>query len=219
MLPPLVRIALRFAFRLLYHELAWTYDWVSRVVSLGQWRAWQRAGLRRLGAGPVLELAHGTGDTLLDLQELGLSPVGVEASAAMGRLAQRKLRRHGAVVPPVRARGQALPFASGAFSCILSTFPTEFILDPATWAEAHRVLRPGGRLVVIPVARITGQRASDRLGKWLFHVTGQSDLGPFEALGQVPGFEATVEVDHLPRSDVVIVTLIAQPMPKRHRND
>ncbi|MCZ7544410.1 MAG: hypothetical protein M5R40_13175 [Anaerolineae bacterium] len=39
----------RFGFRLLYNELAFTYDLVSRVVSLGQWRAWQRAAFSLSG--------------------------------------------------------------------------------------------------------------------------------------------------------------------------
>ena len=35
----------RFGFRLLYYELAWTYDLVSWLVSLGEWVRWHRAGL------------------------------------------------------------------------------------------------------------------------------------------------------------------------------
>ncbi|MCB9446672.1 MAG: class I SAM-dependent methyltransferase, partial [Ardenticatenaceae bacterium] len=36
---------IRFGFRLLYNELAWTYDAVSWLVSLGDWRSWQQAAL------------------------------------------------------------------------------------------------------------------------------------------------------------------------------
>jgi hypothetical protein len=38
----------RFGFRLLYNEMAFTYDAVSAVVSLGEWRSWQRAALNFL---------------------------------------------------------------------------------------------------------------------------------------------------------------------------
>ncbi len=31
---------IKFGFRLLYQEMAWTYDWVSWLVSLGEWRRW-----------------------------------------------------------------------------------------------------------------------------------------------------------------------------------
>ena len=88
----------RFGFRLLYNELAWTYDWVSWAVSLGRWRSWQRVALPLLDAprdGSVLELAHGTGNLLLDMLEAGLLPTGYDLSPNMGRNAQRKLRRAG----------------------------------------------------------------------------------------------------------------------------
>ena len=67
-------------FRLLYNELAWTYDLVSWVVSLGAWRAWQRSALRFLAVppgSPVLELAHGTGNFQIDLRTAGLDPTGL----------------------------------------------------------------------------------------------------------------------------------------------
>ena len=60
-----------FGFRLLYNEMAFTYDWVSWIVSLGQWRAWQRSALEHITAPPgtrVLELAHGTGNMQIDLR-------------------------------------------------------------------------------------------------------------------------------------------------------
>ena len=62
----LPRWLLRFGFRLLYNELAWTYDWVSRAVSLGQWRHWQRAVIPRLSGQRALEIAFGTGDLVVD---------------------------------------------------------------------------------------------------------------------------------------------------------
>lgn len=197
----------RYAFRLLYNELAWTYDGVSRIVSLGQWRSWQRAALTRLRGPRVLEVAHGTGDLLLDLEEAGFGPVGLDLSPAMGRLARRKLRRHGRAAPLVRGRAQALPFASESFPSIVSTFPTEFILDPRSLDELWRVLTPGGRLVVVGEARLTGRSLPVRVLEWLYRVTGQR--GPWppdpESLFPVAGFDLRVEVDTLPRSEVVLV--------------
>lgn len=203
----MIRSLLRLGFRLLYHELAFTYDWVSRGTSIGQWRMWQRAGLRRLRGNRVLELAHGTGDMLLDMLALGFEPVGLDLSPTMGRIASRKLSRHGVTAPLVRGRAQALPFATEAFTSVLSTFPAEFIGEPAVLAELRRVLGPGGRVVVVPVARITGLGPLDRLGEWLFHITGQSDPRPLGLTAplDIPGFDVRIEVDRLERSEVMVV--------------
>src|SRR5512144_2064080 len=107
---------LRFGFRLLYNELAWTYDFVSWSVSMGQWRAWQRTALPYLYGGRVLEVGHGTGNMLLDLLSLGFTPVGLDLSRGMGRIARRKLRRVSGtrapaapLAPLVRGRVEALP--------------------------------------------------------------------------------------------------------------
>ncbi len=148
----------RFGFRLLYNEMAWTYDLVSWVVSLNRWRAWQRTTLPHLGAAPgsrVLELAHGTANLQLDMRAAGLEPVGLDVSSAMGRIARRKLHAAGIDEPPlVRANARALPFGAAHFDAIVSTFPTEFIIHPDTLREAARVLRPGGRLVVLEFSRV-----------------------------------------------------------------
>ena len=54
------RRGVRAGFRLLYNELAWTYDGVSKAVSFGQWRCWGQQVLRHLDAAPgapVLEMS------------------------------------------------------------------------------------------------------------------------------------------------------------------
>jgi ubiquinone/menaquinone biosynthesis C-methylase UbiE len=167
---------LRFAFRLLYYELAFTYDWVSWFVSMGQWRSWQRAALPHLRGQHILEIAHG--------------------------LAQR--------IPLARGRVQALPFADHAFDSLLATFPTEFIVDPAAIAEFHRVLRPGGALVFVPAAQITGLGLNDRFADWLFRVTGQAAHDWYAPLLQryaEHGFTAHIERVRLPRSVVTVVVV------------
>ena len=208
---------LRLGFRWLYDELAWSYDLVSWGVSIGQWRSWQRAALSYLKGRRVLEVAHGTGNLLLDLTALGFEPVGLDLSRAMGSFARRKFRARGLALPLVRARVQTLPFAASAFPSLLATFPTEFIVDPAVIAEFHRVLQPGGVIVFVPVAQITGPALADRFAEWLFRVTGQSApdfFAPFTARYTAAGFTARVERVRLPRSVVTVV--IAEKSAGRH---
>jgi ubiquinone/menaquinone biosynthesis C-methylase UbiE len=204
----LVRAVMRFFFRLLYNEFAWSYDAVSAVVSMGQWRAWQRTALSRLRGGRVLEIAHGTGNLLLDLSALGFQPFGLDLSPAMGRLAARKIAQTGLASPLLRARVQALPFADASFPSLLSTFPAEFIVQPAAIAEFYRLLQPGGVFVCVPAAQITGPALPDRAADWLFRVTGQSGGDWFEPLltrYADAGFAARLEHVRLPRSTVIVL--------------
>lgn len=205
----LVRAVMRLFFRLLYNELAWTYDRVSVIVSMGQWRAWQRTALNFLRGRRVLEIAHGTGNLLLDLSALGFQPVGLDLSPAMGRLAARKLAARGLALPLLRAQVQALPFGEASFPSLLSTFPAEFILEPEVIAEIYRVLRPGGVFVCVPAAQITGPALPDRFADWLFRVTGQAAGDWFEPLleryTRRGSFVARLERVRLPRSTVIIL--------------
>lgn len=191
---------LRLGFRLLYNEMAFTYDTVSRVVSLGQWRDWQRVALEHLDAPPgaaILELAHGTGDLQIDLLAAGFGPVGVDVSRAMGRIARRKLRGRALPARLVRARAQALPFAANSFPAAVSTFPTEFIVDPATLAELARVLAPGGRLVVVVNGLLTRRGVAEEALEFAYRATGQRGPWPGDIEGRFAdaGF-AFARVDH-----------------------
>jgi ubiquinone/menaquinone biosynthesis C-methylase UbiE len=59
----------------------------------------------------------------------------------------------------------------------VATFPSDFIVDPETLKEICRVLAPGGRLIVVPSAWITGKSIPHRLSAWLFHITNESPPG------------------------------------------
>jgi ubiquinone/menaquinone biosynthesis C-methylase UbiE len=163
---------------LLYREMAWSYDLVSRVVSLGHWRDWQRVAMRYTRGPRVLDLACGTGNMLLDWHAAGVTPVGVDLSPHMTRIAARKLRARELPLALARGRAQALPFPDEVFDGVVSTLPAEFILERATVEEAARVLRPGGCFVVVVNARLTGRDLLSRFLEWLYAITGQRPLLP-----------------------------------------
>lgn len=169
--------AVRFGFWALYNPLAFTYDAVSWVVSMGAWGEWTHTSLRHLppGARDVLEIAHGTGNLQRTLYQRGYHVVGCDLSPAMGRIARHKLMQAGYAPRLVRARVQQLPFARARFDAVISTFPTDYIVQSETLASVARVLKPGGRLIIVPGASFTGGGAWRRVLDLAYWVTGQRE--------------------------------------------
>lgn len=198
---------LRLFFHLLYGPCAWAYDAVAWTVSLGKWTTWGAVALPFLTNGPVLELAHGPGHLLLQMARRGLRPVGLDLSPQMGALARRRLRRAGLVPRLVRARAQHLPFPNGTFRALVATFPTEFILDPATAREAARVLAPEGTLVLVLNAIPGGRGPLSRALRLLYRLTGQDQAPPDEALQawRDAGFSLATHWHRLAGRDAVLV--------------
>lgn len=178
---------LRVFFYLLYHPLAFAYDWVAAAVSLGRWQSWVQAVLPYLTGPRILELGHGPGHLQIDLQQRHFAVSGLDESAQMGRLARRRLHSLGLSPRLVRGRAQHLPFASQFFHQVVATFPSDYILQSETLAEVRRVLVPDGQLVILPVAWITGQRPLQRLLAGLFRWTGQAPatVNPDQIAGAV----------------------------------
>jgi len=209
-----------FGFRLLYNELAFTYDVVSKVVSMGAWRCWQRSALTHLNVSTdarTLELAHGTGDLQLDLHARGFMPIGYDLSPHMGRIASRKLKRHGITPRLIRGRVESLPFQAASCDAIVCTFPTNFITSPRTLAECHRVLRPTGRMVVVLSGVFTTRGIFTRLLEFAYRVTGQreSSAPQTELNAEIyaallarftdAGFAARIHFEDCPRSKAVLI--------------
>ena len=177
----LVKTLLRFFFRLLYHQFAFTYDLVAAVVSFNRWKDWVMSVIPFIEGMRVLEIGHGPGHLQRVLRSRGLVAVGIDESAQMGRLAKRELRRDTlssqsayTQINLTRGVAQTLPYPNETFDTIVATFPAEYIFDPKTLVEAERVLAPGGRFVILPGAVITGRGVLDRWLAWVFRITGET---------------------------------------------
>lgn len=179
---------LRFFFRLLYHQFAFTYDLVAATVSMGRWKDWVLSVVPFVEGNRVLEIGHGPGHLQRALLGRGLTAVGLDESPQMGRLAQRNLsgflksnsnrsNSHDfayAQISLTRGLSQYLPFPTESFDTIVSTFPAAYIFDSRTLVEAQRVLALNGRFVILPGATILGRGILDRAMALLFRITGQT---------------------------------------------
>ncbi|MFV9505519.1 MAG: class I SAM-dependent methyltransferase [Oscillochloridaceae bacterium umkhey_bin13] len=163
------RQLIRRAFYHFYREFAWSYDSVAWLVSAGLWRRWALTALPEL-RGRVLELGFGPGHLQLALADQP-AVVGLDASPQMVYQAARQLRRAGHQPRLTRGLAQQLPFAARSFDTVVATFPADYILEPATQAELRRVLAPGGRLVLIPLAQL-----SPGLYTWLVDLAYRATL-------------------------------------------
>ena len=109
-----------------------------------------------------------------------------------------------------------LPFAANSFPAAVSTFPTEFIVDPATLAELARVLAPGGRLVVVVNGLLTRRGVAEEALEFAYRATGQRGPWPGDIEGRFAdaGF-AFARVDHPLDGSLVSLIVATKQGPKR----
>ncbi len=127
------------------------YRFASTVPFAGQWRVWQRLVLPRIVGKDVLELGCGLGDLFVDMLQAGYNCRAIEPSPQMAAAARDNVQKHsiGQASWIMQGEAQHLPFSNDSFDTVVSTFPSEYIYDPDTIAEVARVLRSGGRVIII----------------------------------------------------------------------
>jgi SAM-dependent methyltransferase len=193
----LITGGLRLFFKLLYHPLAWSYDWVASAVSVGRWQGWVQATAGMLQGERILELGFGPGHLQALLHQRGVTVFGLDESMQMVRQARRRLVKNGSSPRLARGLAQDLPFPDEVIDSVVATFPTLYIVDPKTLASIRRVLVPGGRMVVLMTAWITGNSLRERSARALNQATGQTppedqELTVFLNPYQEAGFEASL---------------------------
>jgi ubiquinone/menaquinone biosynthesis C-methylase UbiE len=120
----------------------------------------------------------------------------------MWRIAKAKLARHGYSPKLIRGKAQQLPFPPAAFAAVISTFPTDFIVQPETLREVYRILQPQGQFIIVPNGVLTGGGVSGTGIEWLYRITGQRDesASSFKDFFTPYGFDAEMFAEPCPRS-------------------
>jgi demethylmenaquinone methyltransferase/2-methoxy-6-polyprenyl-1,4-benzoquinol methylase len=171
--------------RAMFDRIARVYDRMNSVMTAGLHHRWREraADLAYVGPGSrALDVATGTGDLAIALArrvEPGGEVVGSDFSEGMLALARRK-------APALRwewANALALPYADGAFDAATVGFGARNFSDLDTGlAEMARVVRPGGRVVVLEITTPTRPPLSTFYGLWfdrvvpvIGRITGETD--------------------------------------------
>ncbi len=151
------------AIRRMFAELAPYYDCSNTLLSFGvhHWWRWKAVHLSGVREGmSVLDCATGTGDFALAFwRRVGPSGrvVGVDFCEAMLERARQKAQRRGVPIQLIRADCLALPFAEATFDVSGIAFGIRNVQDcGACLREMARVVRPGGRVVVLELGQPKG---------------------------------------------------------------
>ena len=151
----------------MFAAIAHSYDLNNRVHSLWRDQAWRRRAVSRCRVrrtDHVLDAACGTGDLAEAFAAAGAARVrGVDFTAEMLELARRKaarVRRGKRRAAPQYVLGDimALPFADASFDIVSIAFGIRNVSDPArALAEFRRVMRAGGRLIILEFSQPTNR--------------------------------------------------------------
>ena len=149
--------------RQMFSSIATRYDVTNEVLSFGIHRLWRRAAVRYSGAkqgDSVLDCATGTGDlALVFKRKVGASGrvVGTDFCPEMLQSAPAKAQKEGLQVEFQVADAMALPFADATFDVASIAFGIRNVDDPVKCLkEMARVVKPGGRVVVLEFGQPTG---------------------------------------------------------------
>lgn len=147
--------------RKMFDGIAPSYDRLNHLMSLGVDRRWRRRALREIVDGTpqqVLDVACGTGDSTIAVARAaaaGSLVTGADISEGMMALVAEKAEKAGVAdrIRLVVADGEAMPFADASFDRVTCAFGIRnFEHKEVGLKEFHRVLKPGGRAVILELS-------------------------------------------------------------------
>jgi demethylmenaquinone methyltransferase/2-methoxy-6-polyprenyl-1,4-benzoquinol methylase len=167
-----------------FDSVAPSYDVMNDLMSMGLHRLWKAATVAMANVQPgdkLLDIAGGTGDLARAFaRKAGSSGTVVlsDINEAMLRTGRDRLLDQGLALPCIVCDGERLPFATGYFDTVSVAFGLRNMTHKeAALAEMCRVLRPGGRLLVLEFSKVAAplQKPYDwysfnvlpLIGKWV----------------------------------------------------
>ena len=151
----------------IFDETAPWYDWATWFLSFGSGDWYRREAVKRAGLAPgmrLLDLASGTG-----VVARAAAQVTGDAQAIVGMDASLGMLRSGKTSnPKVQSPAESLPLRDGSFDRITIGFALRHFADlDVVFRECHRVLRPGGKLVILEITAPESRIARAFLGVYM----------------------------------------------------
>lgn len=144
--------ARRARIRAVFQDIAPRYDLMNDLMSGGMHRLWKARFADRAaggGGGPVVDLAGGTGDIAMRIlkRDRDAAITICDPSTAMLGVAAK---RHDLALALAAGEGEDLPFAADSIATVTLAFGLRNMTEPTrAIGEIFRVLRPGGRLLIL----------------------------------------------------------------------
>ena len=154
----------------IFDETAPWYDWAVRFMSFGSGNWYRREAVRRAGVKPgmrLLDLATGTGVVARAALEVVGDPRSIVAiDPSLGMLKSGHLAS-----PRVEGTAEQIPVRDASFDAITIGFALRHFADlRIVFGECFRVLRPGGRLLVLEITAPESRLGRSFLGAYMGHV-------------------------------------------------
>ena len=144
-----------------FHSVAGKYDIMNDLMSAGLHRLWKQFTIAQAGIRPgfkVLDIAGGTGDLAMAFAKKA-GPTGevwlTDINESMLRVGRDRLLNKGLAIPISLCDAEKLPFPSNYFDRVSVAFGLRNMTHKdAALAEMHRVLKPGGKLLVLEFSKV-----------------------------------------------------------------
>lgn len=167
----------------MFDNIAPSYDFLNHLLSVNIDKLWRRKAtklLRPLNPQSILDVATGTGDFAIELMKLKPKEiVGVDISEGMLEVGRKKMKERNlsAIISLQKADSEQLPFTDNRFDAVTVAFGVRnFENLRAGLQEMHRVIKPGGKAVILEFSKPTAFPVKQLFGfyfKYILPVIGR----------------------------------------------
>ncbi|MFP3159304.1 MAG: class I SAM-dependent methyltransferase [Hydrogenobaculum sp.] len=162
----------------IFDSISGAYDKFVGFISLGQNKEWHKSIAHELKPGNLLDIGTATGDVIFRAFEQNKikTAFGIDLSIKMLKIAKQKLKGKPAYL--FIASAEHMPFKDGVFDNISMSLVFRHIIDKDSMLkEINRVLRKGGRFIVLDTTKFIGMDFFAKISKTFLRPLGVAIFG------------------------------------------